>query len=99
MTPVPPAEIDPVVVPPTVPVPAPRASEMFVARVVGALVLPYASFVPTTTSKPVPAVGFAPPLTAVIVSAEAEATPTAALRSGELETVPSVTWIVGLSTL
>src|SRR5207253_3807575 len=97
--PVPPAPIEPVVVPPTVPEPAPSASDTFVASVVGAFAFPYASFVPTVTLKPVPAVGFEPPLTAVIVRAEAEATPTVTPRSGELETVPSVRWTVGFSTL
>ena len=46
---VPPAEIEPVVVPPSVPVPLVRASETPVEADVDAPVFPYASFVPRTT--------------------------------------------------
>ena len=54
---------------------------------------------PTTTEKPVPAVGFDPLFTEVIVSVLAPATETVTLRSGELEIVPSETCTEAVSTL
>ncbi len=62
-----PFEIVPVVVPPSVPVPAIRASETPVACVAGAGLL-FASWTWTMTEKPVPAVGLVPPLTEVMAS-------------------------------